>query len=57
MAGNGRAGARTAQLRFRDTDPPKGPAYYYVRVFQRDPEKPDGEPEIAWFFPFFVTFQ
>ncbi len=48
--------ARTAELRFRDSDPPKGSAYYYVRVFQRDPENPDGDPEIAWSSPFFVTY-
>lgn len=49
--------ARTAELRFRDADPPRGIAYYYVRVFQRDTELPDGEPEIAWSSPFFVTYQ
>jgi hypothetical protein len=50
-------GARTATLRFRDADPPQGPAYYYVRVFQRDPENPDGDPEIAWSSPFFVNYK
>jgi len=28
-----------------------------VRVFQRDPEAPDGDPEIAWASPFFVNYQ
>ncbi len=51
-----RPGNNSAALRFRDTDPPKGPAYYYVRVFQRDPENPEGDPEIAWSSPFFVNY-
>jgi hypothetical protein len=48
---------KTATLRFRDTAPSPGKAYYYVRVFQRDPENPDGDPEIAWGSPFYVTYK
>jgi hypothetical protein len=50
-------GGRTAKLRFRDTDPPQGATYYYVRVFQRDPNQPDGDPHIAWASPFFVEYR
>ncbi len=50
-------GARTATLRFRDADVKPGKTYYYVRVFQRDPEKPGGDPEIAWASPFYVTYE
>ncbi|MCL5745671.1 MAG: hypothetical protein M1541_17390 [Acidobacteria bacterium] len=48
---------RTATIRFRDTDTKPGKSYYYVRVFQRDTENPDGDPEIAWGSPFFVTYK
>jgi len=47
---------RSVRLQFRDTDAKAGKTYYYVRVFQRDPENPDGDPEIAWSSPFFVTY-
>lgn len=46
-----------ASLSYRDGQAEPGDAYYYVRVFQRDPEKPDGDPEIAWTSPFFVTYK
>lgn len=49
--------ARTFQTTFRDAGATPGKAYYYVRAFQRDPEKPDGDPEIAWSSPFFVTYK
>jgi hypothetical protein len=42
---------------FRDFDVSPGKAYYYVRVFQRDTEAPDGDPEIAWTSPMFVTYR
>jgi hypothetical protein len=48
---------KSATLRFRDAAVKPGRTYYYVRVFQRDPEDPDGDPEIAWGSPFFVTYQ
>lgn len=48
---------RSVHLQFRDTDARAGKTYYYVRVFQRDPENPDGDPEIAWSSPFFVTYE
>ncbi len=52
-----RPNARTFNAEFRDDDAQAGKAYYYVRVFQRDPEAPDGDPEIAWASPFFVTYR
>lgn len=42
---------------FQDREVQPGKSYYYVRLFQRDPEKPDGDPEIAWSSPFFVTYR
>lgn len=29
----------------------------YLRVFQTDTEKPDGDPEVAWTSPWFVPYQ
>lgn len=52
-----RPAARAAQISFRDTGAQPGKAYYYVRVFQRDPENPEGDPEIAWASPFYVTYR
>jgi len=49
--------ARTASLKYRDGEPKPGNTYYYLRVFQRDTEKPDGDPEIGWVSPFYVTYQ
>ncbi len=49
--------ATTFRAVFQDVDVTPGKAYYYVRVFQRDPEKPDGDPEIAWSSPMFVTYK
>jgi hypothetical protein len=40
---------------YRDADPGPGKHYYYVRAIQRDVEAPDGDPEMAWGSPFFVT--
>ncbi len=34
-----------------------GKSYYYVRVFERDTDNPEGDPEIAWGSPFYVTYQ
>ena len=28
-----------------------------VRGFQRDPDAPQGDPEVAWASPFFVDYQ
>jgi hypothetical protein len=52
-----RPGGRTASIRYRDADSKAGKSYYYVRVFQRDTDMPDGDPEIAWASPFYVTYQ
>ncbi len=52
-----RPGGRTASLRYRDMSPEPGETYYYVRVFQRDPDDPSGDPEIAWASPFFVKYE
>ena len=51
-----RPNATKARVDFRDTETRPGRSYYYLRVFQRDPEKPDGDPEIAWASPFYVTY-
>jgi len=42
---------------FQDMNVDKGQNYYYVRVIQRDPEDPLGDPEIGWASPFFVTYE
>ena len=52
-----RPNERQTRLDFRDTEPSPGRSYYYVRVFQRDPENPEGDPEIAWASPFYVTYR
>ena len=49
-------GGRTAQISYRDLDASPGKSYYYLRVFQRDPENPGGDSEMAWVSPFFVTY-
>jgi len=49
--------ARSTRLDWRDSEARPGRSYYYVRVFQRDTEKPDGDPEIAWASPFYVTYR
>jgi len=49
--------ARTATLRFQDTDAKPGKAYYYIRVFQVDTEDPEGDPEVAWTSPWFVQYR
>jgi hypothetical protein len=52
-----RPNSRTAAVHWRDNDTKPGKSYYYLRVFQRDPENPDGDPEIGWASPFYVTYQ
>ncbi|MBK5291431.1 MAG: hypothetical protein JJE04_07140 [Acidobacteriia bacterium] len=52
-----RPNARTATLTWQDTETKPGKSYYYVRVFQRDTENPEGDPEIAWASPFYVTYK
>jgi len=47
----------TFQADFRDINVAAGTSYYYVRVFQRDPDKPDGDPEMAWSSPIFVRYK
>ncbi|MBI3682043.1 MAG: hypothetical protein HY235_16795 [Acidobacteria bacterium] len=46
-----------ARLSWRDNEVKSGRSYYYVRVFQRDPENPEGDPEIGWSSPFYVTYR
>jgi hypothetical protein len=48
---------KTAKLSFRDNDPKPGKSYYYVRVFERDINNPDGDPHIGWASPFYVTYK
>ena len=49
---------RRAEMSFLETDTSRaGESYYYFRVFQRDPENPAGDPEIAWTSPFFVRYE
>ncbi len=52
-----RPNATRARVDWRDTGTKPGRSYYYLRVFQRDPENPDGDPEIAWASPFYVTYK
>ncbi len=52
-----RPGSRTTSLSYKDSAVEPGQSYYYVRVFQRDPEKPGGDPEIAWTSPFFIRYE
>ena len=52
-----RPNARTASISFRDSDAKAGRSYYYIRVFERDTDKPDGYPEVAWTSPWYVTYQ
>jgi hypothetical protein len=49
--------ARQCSFSYRDTEAAPGTSYYYVRVFQRDPEAPEGDPEMAWASPFYVNYQ
>jgi hypothetical protein len=48
---------RSTTLRWRDADTRPGKSYYYVRVFERDTDNPEGDPEIAWGSPFYVTYK
>ena len=50
-------GGLKAHLSYKDTEAEPGESYYYVRVFQRDTERPEGDPEIAWTSPFFVNYE
>ena len=50
-------GGLTAHLSYKDAEAEPGESYYYVRVFQRDTERPKGDPEIAWTSPFFVNYE
>ena len=43
-------------MSYRDLDATPGKSYYYLRVFQRDPENPGGDAEMAWVSPFFITY-
>ena len=52
-----RPNSRSASIEFRDRDTKPGRSYYYIRAFQRDPDAPDGDPEIAWISPFYVTYR
>ncbi|MEW6359106.1 MAG: hypothetical protein AB1696_22420 [Planctomycetota bacterium] len=48
--------AKEFRADFVDKDVKPGECYYYVRLFQRDPESPEGEREIAWASPIFVKY-
>lgn len=50
-------GSKQFSAQLRDANVSAGKSYYYVRVFQRDSENPDGQPEVAWSSPFFVTYE
>ena len=52
-----RPGARTAKISFKDADAQPGKTYYYLRAFQRDTENPEGDPEVAWTSPWYVTYR
>ena len=52
-----RPDSRTATVRYVDNDIKPGKCYYYPRAFQRDTENPDGDPEIGWASPFYVTYR
>jgi hypothetical protein len=52
-----RPNSTRARISWRDTEARPGRSYYYLRVFQRDPEAPSGDPEIAWASPFYVTYR
>ncbi len=52
-----RPGGTHASLAYRDSAASLGESYYYVRVFQRDPDNPTGDPEIAWASPFYVKYE
>jgi len=52
-----KAQGRTAKLTYRDNETKPGKTYYYIRVFQRDTENPQGDPEVAWTSPWFVTYK
>jgi hypothetical protein len=49
--------AKTASIQFQDRGASAGKSYYYLRVFQVDTEKPEGDPEIAWTSPWFVEYK
>src|SRR5260370_24212325 len=51
-----RPNSHTAQVSWHDNETQPGKSYYYLRVFQRDPENPDGHPEIGWASPLLVTY-
>jgi hypothetical protein len=48
---------QSTTLRFQDTDTKPGKSYYYIRVFETDAENPQGDPEVAWTSPWFVTYR
>ena len=48
---------KECSFEFVDRKIEPGLSYYYVRVMQRDPDKPDGDPEMAWASPFYVNYK
>jgi hypothetical protein len=52
-----RPGGKSAKISWRDNEAQPGRSYYYVRAFQRDPEHPEGDPEVAWSSPFYVDYK
>src|SRR5262249_24344887 len=49
--------SRETRFTYVDNDAQPGRCYYYVRAIQRDVEAPQGDPEMAWGSPFFVTYE
>jgi hypothetical protein len=52
-----RPGTRSATLQYQDREGKAGKSYYYLRVFQTDTESPEGDPQVAWTSPWFVTYK
>ena len=52
-----RPGTRSATLQYQDREGKAGKSYYYLRVFQTDTQSPEGDPQVAWTSPWFVTYK
>ena len=44
-----------ASFSWTDNDLQSGQHYYYLRIVQEDVEAPEGDPEMAWLSPWFVS--
>jgi hypothetical protein len=47
--------SRRMAFDWSDMDAGAGGHYYYVRVIEKDALNPNGDPQMAWGSPFFVT--